>query len=64
MGWRAWDAYERGAEERRRALPWRERYSWRGIIVFALIRPGDVPASDSPCFRASSDSGVIPASNN
>jgi hypothetical protein len=37
MGWRAWDAYERDAQERWRALPWRERYSWRRIAILALI---------------------------
>lgn len=37
MGWRAWDAYEQDAEDRWRALPWRERYSWRGIAALALI---------------------------
>ena len=37
MGWRAWDAYERDAEVRRRALPLRKRYSWRGVLLFALI---------------------------
>jgi len=36
MGWRAWDAYERYAEERWRALPWRERYNWRVIFRTAL----------------------------
>ena len=37
MGWRAWDAYDREAHERWKALHWRERYSWRGLVVFALI---------------------------
>lgn len=37
MGWRAWDAYERDAKDRWRALPWAERYNWRGIVGFALI---------------------------
>jgi hypothetical protein len=37
MGWRAWDAYEQDAEDRRRALPWRERYNWRGIIAIAIV---------------------------
>lgn len=37
MGWRAWDAYEREWEAQRRAKPWRERYSWRGVAIFALI---------------------------
>jgi hypothetical protein len=32
MGWRAWDAYERDAEARRRALPWHA-----GLLPFALI---------------------------
>jgi hypothetical protein len=36
MGWRAWDAYDQEANERWRALPWRERYSWRPIAIFAL----------------------------
>jgi hypothetical protein len=35
MGWRACDAYERDAEARRRALPWRERYNWTGLALFA-----------------------------
>lgn len=37
MGWQAWDAYETDAEARRRALPWRTRYSWRGMILIALL---------------------------
>lgn len=37
MGWRAWDAYECDAQARRRTLPWRERYNWRGIAALALI---------------------------
>jgi hypothetical protein len=37
MGWRAWDAYDRDAKDRWRALQWRERYNWRRIAVFALI---------------------------
>lgn len=36
MGWRAWDAYEREAEARWRALPWRQRYGWRALVLFAL----------------------------
>jgi ferric-dicitrate binding protein FerR (iron transport regulator) len=36
MGWRAWDAYERDAKERQRALPWRERYNWRGLALIAM----------------------------
>jgi len=37
MGWRTQDAYERDAEERRRALPWWQRYNWPGVLLFALI---------------------------
>jgi hypothetical protein len=37
MGWRAWDAYEQEAKDRWRALPWRERYNWGRIAIFALI---------------------------
>ena len=37
MGWQAWDAYDQDAKDRWRALPWRERYNWRGIVAFALI---------------------------
>ena len=37
MGWRVWDAYERDAKEHWRALPWRERYNWRGVAALALI---------------------------
>ena len=37
MGWRAWDAYEREALERWRALPWHKRYRWQGIALFTLI---------------------------
>jgi hypothetical protein len=37
MGWRAWDAYDTEAKERWRALPWRQRYSWRRVALFALI---------------------------
>jgi len=37
MGWRAWDAYDQEAKARWRALPRRERYSWRGLIALALI---------------------------
>lgn len=37
MGWRAGDAYEREAQERRRALPWHQRFRWRGLAAFALI---------------------------
>lgn len=36
MGWRAWDAYEREAHERWKALPWRERYNWHAIAALAL----------------------------
>jgi len=36
MGWRAWDAYDREARERWKALPWRERYNWRTIGGIAL----------------------------
>jgi cell division protein FtsN len=37
MGWRAWDAYERDARARVRALPWHQHYSHTGAIIFALI---------------------------
>jgi hypothetical protein len=37
MGWRTWQAYEDAAEERRRALPWRERYNWPGLAALTLI---------------------------
>jgi hypothetical protein len=37
MGWREQDAYELGRKERRRALPSRKRYNWRGITIVALI---------------------------
>ncbi len=37
MGWRAWDAYEREAHERWKALPWRERYDWRAIASVAIV---------------------------
>ena len=37
MGWQAWDAYECDADERRHSMPWRNRYSWRGILIFTLI---------------------------
>ncbi len=43
MGWRAWDAYEREADERRKALTWRKRYNWRnigGIGVIVVIAAG------------------------
>jgi endonuclease YncB( thermonuclease family) len=36
MGWRVWDAYERDREERRRALPWRERFAWGRLALLAL----------------------------
>jgi hypothetical protein len=36
MGWRTQDAYDRGAEKRWRALPWRQRYDWRAIALFVL----------------------------
>ena len=36
MGWRAWDAYERDEEARRRALPWHERYNWPRLALLAL----------------------------
>jgi endonuclease YncB( thermonuclease family) len=36
MGWRTWDHYEGEREERRRALPWRERHNWSGLAL-ALI---------------------------
>jgi hypothetical protein len=37
MGWRAWDAYDQDAKDRWRTLPWRARYNWRRIAVFALM---------------------------
>jgi hypothetical protein len=37
MGWRAWDNYESEARARWRTLPWRERFSWRTAVVFAVI---------------------------
>jgi endonuclease YncB( thermonuclease family) len=37
MGWRAWDAYEREAHERWKALPWRERYSRQKLWLIALL---------------------------
>jgi len=36
IGWCAQDAYDRDAEERRRALPWRERYDWHALALFVL----------------------------
>ncbi len=37
MGWRAWDAYDKEASERWRAMPWQQRYSLRRVLVFALL---------------------------
>ena len=37
MSWRAWAVYDREAEECHRALPLREQYNWRGLILFVLI---------------------------
>jgi hypothetical protein len=37
MGWQAWDHYEQDANERWRALPWRERYSWRVLLRLAFV---------------------------
>jgi len=37
MGWRAWDTSDMDAKDRWRASPWRERYRWRRIGIFALI---------------------------
>jgi hypothetical protein len=37
MGWRAWNNYDEDAHKAWRALPWRERYNWRGLTIFALI---------------------------
>jgi endonuclease YncB( thermonuclease family) len=31
MGWKAWDAYEREANNQWRALPWSKRYNWRAV---------------------------------
>jgi hypothetical protein len=36
MGWRAWDAYEREAHERWKALPWREKLPRLILAVIAL----------------------------
>jgi hypothetical protein len=36
MGWRTQNAYDEEAEARRRLLPWRERYNWPGVLIFAL----------------------------
>ena len=37
MGWRAWDHYEQDAERQQRMLPWRERFDWRGVLIFMMI---------------------------
>ena len=37
MSWRAWAVYDREAGECHRALPWREQYNWRGLVLFVLI---------------------------
>jgi len=37
MGWKAWDAYDREAHERWKALPWRERCDWHAIAGLALV---------------------------
>ncbi len=37
MGWRAWDHYESEARARWKALPWRERYDWRSLLVVIAI---------------------------
>lgn len=37
MAYKAWNNYEDAAHERWRSLPWHERYSWRGLALFALI---------------------------
>jgi len=37
MGWKAWDAYDREAHERWKALLWRDRYDWRAIAGLALV---------------------------
>jgi hypothetical protein len=37
VGWLAWDAYDREAPERWRALPLRERYNARSVTALALI---------------------------
>ena len=37
MGWRGQNAYDEEAETQRRTLPWRKRYNWFGLIIFALI---------------------------
>jgi hypothetical protein len=36
-GWRSQDAYDTDREARRRALPWRQRYNWPGLALFAVI---------------------------
>lgn len=37
MGWRAWNAYEREAEERWRALPWREGHPLQSLVRMAVL---------------------------
>ena len=37
MGWRTQDAYDRDAEARRRALPWRQRYGWRVLVLVLIV---------------------------
>lgn len=37
MGWRAWDAYDREAHERWKALPWRERYKLSNIAAIIVV---------------------------
>lgn len=37
MGYKVWNNYEDAERERLRALPWRQRYNWRGLTIFAVI---------------------------
>jgi hypothetical protein len=37
MGWRAWDAYEREANERWKAMPWRDRFNPLYMTVLIVV---------------------------
>jgi uncharacterized membrane protein len=37
MGWRSDDIREADAERWRKSLPWRERYNWSGMVIFAAV---------------------------
>ena len=37
MGWRTQEAYEQAERERRKALPWRERYDRYFFMAWAMI---------------------------